>query len=233
MGWSWFLANDMQFFGVGLLILAVTMRWRQAGTSPSPPSPPSSPSLSIFLSFSPLTHLSLQGGWARMLAGVTISALVVVAGAGTNTVISWYYGYRAGMNNGGGMLEPSEGGARGHGEQQDLYLHPWNRIGPYALGMGLAFILAERRTPSLLCTSPAGGGHATHGSTGIWQEQPRAMASAAGADAAAPCRGFHHPRLHCIQSHGALSGMEGPLPEVECPTNATACNLAAPPRQLC
>ena len=100
----------MQFFVLCIIVLAISCHWKQP-----------------------------QNGWPRMLSGLAMSVLILLASMVTNTAIAWNYEYKAGMNNGG---QNPHGGA---GEQEDLYLHPWNRVGPYAIGMGLAFVLAERR----------------------------------------------------------------------------------------
>ena len=53
------------------------------------------------------------------------------------------YKYGAGMNNGND--NPLTPPGSGHNTSNDLYLHPWTRCVPYAVGMLAGFIVVRRR----------------------------------------------------------------------------------------
>ncbi|GBM82281.1 Nose resistant to fluoxetine protein 6 [Araneus ventricosus] len=115
MGWSWYLANDMQFYVISPLFLITLWRWPKTGYS---------------------------------LLGLFFCITVV-----SNFVLTYEYDLIVGFGN---ILELAKDLPNFMPRMQDffdkIYAKPYTRIGPYLVGIALAYCLFRRKrsnSPSL------------------------------------------------------------------------------------
>ena len=109
MAWSWYLANDMQFFVVAPLMI-----------------------IPLFL-FYP--------------AGLAVLGLFLVANIATLGGITGGYDLQANMFT-DANFDPRANVTEGRNVNDDLYIKPWTRIGPYLIGILLGFLLYKKLKPN-------------------------------------------------------------------------------------
>ncbi|KAF8796918.1 nose resistant to fluoxetine protein 6-like [Argiope bruennichi] len=108
MGWSWYLANDMQFYIISPLLLVTLWRWPKIGYS---------------------------------ILGLLFSITLI-----SSFVISYEYNLIPGLEN---IVDEAKKGAdymeRWTNFFDKLYIKPYTRVGPYLIGILLAYYLHKRK----------------------------------------------------------------------------------------
>ncbi|KAG8198743.1 hypothetical protein JTE90_023508 [Oedothorax gibbosus] len=106
MAWSWYLANDMQFFVVSPIILITLKRWPKIGFSV----------------------------WAAFLSATILS----------NIIVTYKFNLMSGITNIASIDNMQDFLVRFMDFFNYLYVRPYTRMGPYLIGILLAYILHKR-----------------------------------------------------------------------------------------
>lgn len=112
MWWSWYLANDMQFFVIAPLMVVPLYLFYPAGLAV----------VCMFL----VTNIVTLGG--------------ITGGYGFETSANMFTDVN---------FNPRRNVTEGHHINDDVYIKPWTRIGPYLTGLLLGFVFYKKLKPNL------------------------------------------------------------------------------------
>ncbi|GFR30456.1 nose resistant to fluoxetine protein 6 [Trichonephila clavata] len=108
MGWSWYLANDMQFYFISPLFLITLLRWPKIGHSV----------MALFFGITFITNFVLTYEY-NLITG--IGNISVLAQSLTEFLAQWSHQF------------------------DKIYTKPYTRIGPYLVGILLAYFFIKRK----------------------------------------------------------------------------------------